>query len=82
MDSSLELAVQVGQWNMLWEAGQFRRRLFDADELPGPLVKIADLADVTVIVVPRQAPHYRLRAARVHGGRALRRVLEGEEHRP
>ncbi|SDY62292.1 hypothetical protein SAMN05660209_03293 [Geodermatophilus africanus] len=53
-----ELAVKVANWNMLWEAGQFRRRFFDADELPEPMAKVADLGDVNVILVPRTRSRY------------------------
>ena len=28
--------VALAQWNMLWEAAQFRRRFFDLDDLPEP----------------------------------------------
>jgi hypothetical protein len=55
---TLELTGQVGQWNMLWEAAQFRRRFFDADDLAEPLAKIADLGDVNVILVPRTRSRY------------------------
>jgi hypothetical protein len=58
MGRSAQLAAQVGQWNMLWEAGQFRRRFFDAEELPPPMAKIADLGDVNVILVPRTQSRY------------------------
>lgn len=37
----------------MWEAGQFRRRMFDADDLPDEMVKIAELGDINVTFVPR-----------------------------
>jgi hypothetical protein len=42
----------LAQWNMLWEAGQFRRRFCDLDDLPEPMAKIADLGDVNVSSSP------------------------------
>ena len=44
--SRAELTVAIAKWNMLWEAAQFRRRLFSADELPPELSKVADHGDV------------------------------------
>lgn len=55
---SLELIGQVGMWNMLWEAAQFRRRFFDADDLPDQIAKIADLGDINAILVPRTQSRY------------------------
>jgi len=31
-----ELDVAVAQWNMLWEPAQYRRHVFDEDDLPSP----------------------------------------------
>jgi hypothetical protein len=56
--ASDKLAVNVANWNLLWEAGQFRRRFFDADDLLAPLAKIADLGDVNVTLVPRSRSRY------------------------
>lgn len=50
--------VEVSQWNILWEAAQFRRRYFDEDDLSAPLRKIAELGDVNVSIVPRTASRY------------------------
>lgn len=50
--------VALAQWNMLWEAAQFRRRFFDLDDLPKPMAKIADLGDVNVTFVPRTRARY------------------------
>ncbi|MFZ2174761.1 MAG: sigma-70 family RNA polymerase sigma factor [Rhodococcus sp. (in: high G+C Gram-positive bacteria)] len=54
----LELAGAVGQWNMLWESAQFRRRFFDVDDLPDQLAKVAELGDVNVTFVPRTRSRY------------------------
>lgn len=56
--SGLEMAAAVGQWNLLWEAAQFRRRFFDMDKLPGPMAAIADLGDLNVTFVPRTQSRY------------------------
>jgi len=56
--SDLELVGAVGQWNLLWESAQFRRRFFDLDDLPEPMAKIADLGDVNVTFVPRTRSRY------------------------
>jgi hypothetical protein len=56
--SSPEAVVEIGQWNMLWEAAQFRRRFFDIDELPKPMARIAELGDVNVTFVPRTQSRY------------------------
>lgn len=55
---SLELVGQVGMWNMLWEAAQFRRRFFKDDDLPEPIARIADMGDINAILVPRTQSHY------------------------
>ena len=57
-DASDKLAVSVANWNALWEAGQFRRRFFDAEDLPEPLMRIAELGDVNVTLVPRSQSRY------------------------
>lgn len=56
--SDLEMAVQVARWNMLWEAGQFRRRFFDEERMPTQIAKIAELGDINTIMVPRTASRY------------------------
>lgn len=50
---SLEIGGQVGMWNLLWEAAQFRRRFFDEKDLLEPIARIADLGDINTILVPR-----------------------------
>ncbi|MFF4597233.1 hypothetical protein [Amycolatopsis sp. NPDC001319] len=49
--TSPEEFLAIAQWNMLWEAAQFRRRFFDPDDLPAPMARIADLGDVNVTFV-------------------------------
>lgn len=56
--TSPEEFLAVAQWNMLWEAAQFRRRFFDLDDLPEPMARIADLGDVNVTFVPRTRARY------------------------
>ena len=51
-------AAMVGQWNMLWETGPYRRRFFDVDELPAALATLAETGDVNVNVVPRTTSRY------------------------
>ena len=50
--------LAVAEWNMLWEAGQFRRRFFDEESLPADLERIADRGDHNVIFVPRTPSRY------------------------
>jgi hypothetical protein len=40
---------------MLWEVVQLRRRLFDLEDLPEQMAKIADLGDVNVTLVRTRA---------------------------
>ncbi|KOX08868.1 sigma-70 family RNA polymerase sigma factor [Nocardiopsis sp. NRRL B-16309] len=56
--ASAELVVQVSKWNVLWEAGQFRRRFFSGDDLPEPIAKIAELGDINTILVPHTRSRY------------------------
>jgi hypothetical protein len=56
--SSVELAVAVARWNMVWEAAQFRRRFFSEEQLPAQLLEVADRGDVNVVFVPRTASRY------------------------
>jgi hypothetical protein len=56
--SSLELTGVIAQWNMLWEAAQFRRRFFSDEQLPAELREVADRGDVNVVFVPRTATRY------------------------
>lgn len=50
---SVDLTVAIGMWNLAWEAGQFRRRFFDPDELPEPLAKLAELGDRNIQFVSK-----------------------------
>jgi hypothetical protein len=52
------LAVHIAQWNLLWEAAQFRRRFFDEDDLPKELAAVADRGDLNVVFVPRTPTRY------------------------
>lgn len=55
-DRMLDLAVS--RWNMQWEAAQFRRRMFDEEELPTPIAELADQGDINIIFVPRTRTRY------------------------
>jgi hypothetical protein len=57
-DENTKAVVAVAKWNMLWEAGQFRRRFFNENELPEAMAAIADLGDVNVNFVPRTRSRY------------------------
>lgn len=54
----LKLELAIAEWNLLWEAGQFRRRMFDEDELPGVIGRVADRGDHNVLFVPRTRSRY------------------------
>lgn len=73
-DEGIKLHLAVSQWNMLWEAAQFRRRFFDEDELPEEMARVADLGDVNVVFVPRSLSRYHEYAPLLH--LLPRRVLE------
>ncbi len=53
-----DLSVAVAQWNVMWEAAQFRRYVFDDGDLPDELRKVADSGDVNVVFVPRTRTRY------------------------
>lgn len=57
-DEALRLEVTVAQWNTLWEAAQYRRRMFDESDLPPQLHRIADQGDHNVVFVPRSRSRY------------------------
>lgn len=65
-EENTKAVVAVSKWNMLWEAGQFRRRFFDQDELPEEMAAIADLGDVNVTFVPRTRSRYHEYASLLH----------------
>jgi hypothetical protein len=54
----IELSLAITDWNLLWEAAQFRRRIFSEEQLPYPLRDIADRGDLNVVFVPRTASRY------------------------
>src|SRR5262249_34503508 len=56
--ADVELSVAIARWNMLWEAAQYRRRIFSEEQLPLPLREIADRGDVNVVFVPKPASRY------------------------
>ena len=65
-DGSLETVGMIAQWNLAWEAGQFRRRYFDEDDFSPQLRRIASLGDVNVTLVPRTRSRYWEYAPLVH----------------
>lgn len=73
-DSNTRAMVAAAQWNLLWEAGQFRRRYFDEEDLPEPMARVADLGDVNVTFVPRTSSRYFEYAPMLH--LLPKRVLE------
>lgn len=64
--STTAALLAVAQWNMLWEAAQYRRRFFDLDELPPQMVRVADLGDVNVVFLPRTRSRYHEYAPLLH----------------
>lgn len=65
-DSSLRMANSVSSWNMLWEAGQFKRRMFDEADLPPTLARIANRGDHNILFVPRTRTRYHEYAPLLH----------------
>ncbi|WP_233438411.1 sigma-70 family RNA polymerase sigma factor [Actinokineospora spheciospongiae] len=55
---SLELAGAISQWNLLWEAAQYRGLLVGADELPVELRRVAGSGDANVMFIPRTRTRY------------------------
>ena len=55
-DRNLDLAVS--KWNTHWEAAQFRRRIYDEDELPSPIAELADQGDINIMFAPRTRSRY------------------------
>jgi hypothetical protein len=58
LGGSIESLVSVAEWNMVWEAAQFRRRVFDEDRLAPEVVRIADQGDINIVIVPRSRSRY------------------------
>ena len=65
-DEAERADVLVAQWNLLWEAAQFRRRFFAEEELPAVMREIADRGDVNVVLVPRTTTRYHEYAPLLH----------------
>ena len=65
-DEDTSMLVAVSRWNMLWEAAQFRRRMFDGDELPVALRNVAERGDVNVTFIPRTRSRYHEYAPMFH----------------
>lgn len=59
------LEVAISEWNMLWEAAQFRRRIVGAD-LPPELEKVANRGDLNVVFVPRTKSRYHEHSSLFH----------------
>ena len=57
-EETIKKHLAVAEWNMLWEAGQFRRRFFDEEDLTADLQRISDRGDHNVIFVPRTPSRY------------------------
>ena len=55
-DRDLDLAV--AKWNMQWEAAQYRRLMFDEEELPSPVRELAERGEFNVMFVPRTRSRY------------------------
>ncbi|MEU8075936.1 sigma-70 family RNA polymerase sigma factor [Catellatospora citrea] len=53
-----DLAAAVIQWNLLWEAAQYRQYMFDDGELPAEIAAVAAKGHHNVVFVPRTATRY------------------------
>lgn len=73
-EENTEALVAVSKWNFAWESGQFRRRMFDLGDLPGPMGEVADLGDININFVPRTRSRYFEHAPLLH--LLSRRTLE------
>lgn len=78
-EERLKKELVVARWNLMWEAGQYRRRLFDYEELPEDIRKVADVGDVNVLFVPRTRSRYYEYAPLLH---LLRRATLERFHLP
>jgi hypothetical protein len=54
----VETDLAVANWNMLWEAAQFRRYMPFEPDLPEPLRDLVDQEDTNVLLVPRSRSRY------------------------
>lgn len=57
-ENTMMKQLAVAKWNTMWEAGHYRRRIFDDGELPADMQKIADIGDINVTFVPRTRSRY------------------------
>lgn len=57
-ENTMMKQLAVAKWNMMWEAGHYRRRIFDEGELPDDMRRIANIGDVNVMFVPRTRSRY------------------------
>jgi hypothetical protein len=57
-DDALKKNLAIAEWNLMWEAGQYRRRFFDEDDLTPDLERIADRGGINIVFVPRTASRY------------------------
>ncbi len=57
-DRDLQASLAVSRWNMLWEAAQFRRRLFSEEDLSAEMNAVADRGDFNIVFVPRTNTRY------------------------
>jgi hypothetical protein len=57
-DEEIRLRLAVTEWNMQWEAAQYRRRIFDDEALPHPIRELADRGDINITFVPRTDSRY------------------------
>jgi hypothetical protein len=55
---ALETMVAIAQWNGLWEAAQYRRRMAPSHPMPAAIYGIADRGDYNVAFIPRTASRY------------------------
>ena len=50
--------LAMAQWNMHWEAAQYRKYLFDEEVLPAWMAKIVDQGDRNICFIPRTRTRY------------------------
>lgn len=55
---ALKTMNAIAEWNALWEASQYRRRITPSHTLPAAIYSIADLGDRNVAFIPRTASRY------------------------
>lgn len=57
-DEGNRLLVSAAEWNMQWEAAQYRRRIFSEEDLAPQLRELADRGDINIVLVPRTGSRY------------------------